>query len=65
MRHLLRALEWKLKSWKTHPPGVYRQDICPSDLDPDLCRQIRASILLAGPMIARFGDLVCPHPEVT
>jgi UDP-N-acetylglucosamine 1-carboxyvinyltransferase len=28
----------------------------PADLDPDLCRRIRASILLAGPMLARTGD---------
>jgi UDP-N-acetylglucosamine 1-carboxyvinyltransferase len=27
MRQLLESLAWKLKSWKTHPPGVYRQRI--------------------------------------
>jgi len=36
--------------------------IRPKDLDPDLCRQIRASILLAGPMTARFGGLSLPPP---
>src|SRR5690606_16868481 len=29
---------------------------------PDLCRRIRASILLAGPMVARTGNLVLPPP---
>lgn len=36
--------------------------IRPSDLDPALCRQIRASILLAGPMTARFGGIKLPPP---
>ena len=38
------------------------KNITPGDLDPDLCRQIRASILLAGPMLARFGVLELPPP---
>ena len=37
-------------------------NITPGDLDPDLCRQIRASILLAGPMTARFGGIKLPPP---
>jgi UDP-N-acetylglucosamine 1-carboxyvinyltransferase len=31
-------------------------------LDPDLCRRIRASILLAGPMLGRFGGIDLPPP---
>lgn len=31
-------------------------------LDPDLCRDIRASILLAGPMLARHGHVELPPP---
>ncbi|MEE8572081.1 MAG: UDP-N-acetylglucosamine 1-carboxyvinyltransferase, partial [Gemmatimonadota bacterium] len=31
-------------------------------LDPDLCASIRASILLAGPMLARFGSVTLPPP---
>jgi UDP-N-acetylglucosamine 1-carboxyvinyltransferase len=31
-------------------------------LDPLLCRDIRASILLAGPMLARCGDIRLPPP---
>ena len=34
----------------------------PADLDPDLCARIRASILLAGPMIARCGEINLPPP---
>ena len=31
-------------------------------LDPVLCTRIRASILLAGPLLARFGQVVLPPP---
>ena len=33
-----------------------------TDLDPELCRQIRASFLLAGPLLARFGRVRVPPP---
>ncbi len=31
-------------------------------LDPELCAAIRASILLAGPLLAKFGQVVLPPP---
>jgi UDP-N-acetylglucosamine 1-carboxyvinyltransferase len=31
-------------------------------LDPQLCSRIRASILLAGPLLARFGSVTLPPP---
>ena len=31
-------------------------------LDPELCSHIRASILLAGPLLARFGSVTLPPP---
>ncbi|MGH7673061.1 MAG: UDP-N-acetylglucosamine 1-carboxyvinyltransferase [Gemmatimonadales bacterium] len=34
----------------------------PRALDPALCARIRASILLAGPMLARFGRVTLPPP---
>ncbi len=34
----------------------------PKPLNPDLCTRIRASILLAGPLLARFGKVVLPPP---
>jgi UDP-N-acetylglucosamine 1-carboxyvinyltransferase len=33
-----------------------------AELDPELCREIRASFLLAGPLLARFGRAVVPPP---
>src|SRR5262245_29694317 len=34
----------------------------PKPLDPRLCARIRASILLAGPLLARFGSVILPPP---
>ena len=34
----------------------------PRDLDPALCAKVRASILFAGPMVARFGRVALPPP---
>ncbi|MCE2941808.1 MAG: UDP-N-acetylglucosamine 1-carboxyvinyltransferase [Gemmatimonadota bacterium] len=34
----------------------------PADLDPALCAKIRASILLAGPLLARCGEVTLPPP---
>ncbi len=39
-------------------PGKF----APADLDPDLCARIRASILLAGPLLARCGEVALPPP---
>jgi UDP-N-acetylglucosamine 1-carboxyvinyltransferase len=33
-----------------------------TELDEELCRRIRASFLLAGPLLARFGRAVVPSP---
>ncbi|MSO95304.1 MAG: UDP-N-acetylglucosamine 1-carboxyvinyltransferase [Thermoleophilia bacterium] len=46
-------------------PNKVRVDssgISKTDLDPDLCREIRASFLLAGPLLARFGRAAVPPP---
>ena len=41
---------------------ITAKDVRAADLDPDLCAKIRASILLAGPMLARTGHVVLPPP---
>lgn len=45
-----------------HTVRVSATNIRKTDLDPDLCREIRASILLAGPMLARVGHIELPPP---
>lgn len=34
----------------------------PKPLDPALCARLRASVLLAGPLLARFGSVALPPP---
>ncbi len=36
--------------------------VAKTELDAELCRRIRASFLLAGPLLARFGRAVVPAP---
>lgn len=36
--------------------------VTPRPLDPGLCAKIRASLLLAGPILARFGEVTLPPP---
>src|SRR4051795_1108039 len=46
-------------------PNAVRVDtraLRPKPLDPGLCAKIRASILLAGPLLARFGSVTLPPP---
>ncbi|HET7470196.1 MAG TPA: UDP-N-acetylglucosamine 1-carboxyvinyltransferase [Gemmatimonadales bacterium] len=46
-------------------PNLVRIDARPArpkPLDPRLCARIRASILLAGPLLARFGSVTLPPP---
>jgi UDP-N-acetylglucosamine 1-carboxyvinyltransferase len=52
------SAEWK-------GPNALRVDarsLKPKPLDPALCTKIRASILLAGPLLARFGSVTLPPP---
>ena len=45
-----------------HTWRVHAAQVRPADLNPALTSQIRASIMLAGPMLARSGELVLPPP---
>src|ERR1700740_11900 len=42
--------------------AIHAKNIRPADLDRDLCARIRASILLAGPLLARCGEVALPPP---
>ena len=41
---------------------IHAKSLKVSELDPELCKKIRASILLAGPLLARCGEIVLPPP---
>ena len=62
MRKLIESLgavveELDLTTWR-----ITTQNLVASHLDPELCRRIRASILIAGPVLARAGGLRLPPP---
>jgi UDP-N-acetylglucosamine 1-carboxyvinyltransferase len=42
--------------------AIHASSIRTTDLDPFLCARIRASILLAGPLLARCGEVMLPPP---
>jgi UDP-N-acetylglucosamine 1-carboxyvinyltransferase len=51
-------VEWTSRNdLRVDPTGVSK-----SSLDPVLAREIRASFLLAGPLLARFGHVTVPPP---
>ena len=62
MRKLLQSLGVSIENLEGNTWKVTARDVSTADLDPDLCRRIRASILLAGPMLARTGALHLPPP---
>jgi UDP-N-acetylglucosamine 1-carboxyvinyltransferase len=41
---------------------VHTAEVAKHELDPELCGRMRASFLLAGPLLARFGRVVVPPP---
>lgn len=62
MVSLLQSLGVEIEVIGANTLRIQAREVCPADLDPDLTRKIRASILLAGPMTARTGDLRLPPP---
>lgn len=62
MQALLESLGVEIENLGGNTLRIQAREVRPADLDPDLCRKIRASILLAGPMTARSGELRLPPP---
>jgi UDP-N-acetylglucosamine 1-carboxyvinyltransferase len=62
MRALLESLGVEITNLNQHSWKIQSREVRPADLDPELCRKIRASILLAGPMLARSGEMRLPPP---
>src|SRR2546428_8699761 len=58
LAHLGAAVQWT----GANAVEVDATRAAPRELDPKLCARIRASILLAGPMLARFGRVALPPP---
>jgi UDP-N-acetylglucosamine 1-carboxyvinyltransferase len=62
MRRLLESLGATVEDLGPGSWRIQAREVRQSNLDPDLCRQIRASILLAGPMLGRSGGIHLPPP---
>lgn len=62
MRDLLVSLGVSVESIRDGSWRVTARHLRAEHLDVDLCRRIRASILLAGPMLARAGSIHLPPP---
>ena len=62
MRKLVASLGVRIEKQGGNSWRIAARTVRPADLDPDLCRRIRASILLAGPMLARTGGFRLPPP---
>lgn len=62
MLHLLLALGVDAKWTGEHDLRLHAREVRTARLDPALCKEIRASILLAGPMLARLGRVELPPP---
>jgi UDP-N-acetylglucosamine 1-carboxyvinyltransferase len=62
MLELLNSLGISIEQTEPHTLKICAKDIKPSNLDPEICRRIRASILLAGPVVARTGKVILPPP---
>jgi len=62
MKNLLRSLGVSVEDIGEHEVRINASNVRAAELDPDLCKNIRASILLAGPMTARCGGLNLSPP---
>ena len=58
LEHLGAACAWTGPNTVSVDPSA----LALTRLDPGLCAQLRASILLAGPLLARFGSVTLPPP---
>jgi UDP-N-acetylglucosamine 1-carboxyvinyltransferase len=62
MRALVESLGVSVEASDVHSWRVQAGQVHKADLNPELCRRIRASILLAGPLLGRTGEAVLPPP---
>ena len=62
MRKLIESLGVTFEELDNHTWKIQAKTVEPAKLDPAMCKRVRASILLAGPMCARCGGLHLPPP---
>ncbi len=62
MVHLISDLDVSVQETGDHELTIHARDVRKAQPDPILCSRIRGSILLAGPMLARVGQIDLPLP---
>jgi len=62
MRAILEQLGTQVQDLGPDTWRLYTPQVDAARMDPELCRRIRASMLVAGPMLARHGEIVLPVP---
>jgi len=62
MVHLISGLDVSVRETGDHELTIHARDVRKAQPDPLLCSRIRGSILLAGPMLARVGQIDLPLP---
>lgn len=62
MRELIESLGSQVEELDKNTWRITTRELIASHLDPELCRRIRASILVAGPVLARTGGIRLPPP---
>jgi len=62
MRKLIESLGAQVEDLDATTWRITARDIQPAELTPDLCRRIRASILIAGPLTTRIAEFKLPPP---
>ncbi len=62
MRELIESLGAQVEDLDATTWRITARDLRPADLNPDVCRRIRASILVAGPLTARIQEFKLPPP---
>ncbi len=62
MRKLIESVGAQVDELNANTWRITTRELTASNLDPDLCRRIRASILIAGPILARAGAVRLPPP---
>jgi UDP-N-acetylglucosamine 1-carboxyvinyltransferase len=59
---LVRSLDVEVEWAERNTLHIHAKTVNAARLDPNLCRRIRASILLAAPLLARCGEIELPPP---
>ncbi|MDO8496641.1 MAG: UDP-N-acetylglucosamine 1-carboxyvinyltransferase [bacterium] len=62
MSELLRNLGAKVDHVRNGEYRIVADNINSTSINPEIAKKLRASIVLAGPLLARMGKVVFPHP---